>query len=262
MNGPDWLRRPEVRNLARWVKGPEIRRIGRRLQVGLHAEPTTTRELPDTYFIKAGYVARSRPDYTDQPGNADVVYQPDVYNDAADLASRLGAPRIVDIGCGDGEKLATLQSRFKTIGIDFGENLARCREKYNFGSWRELNLDGGAHLPLSSDEIAGSLLIASDIIEHLLRPEQLLAEVRRCLDGGALAAVISTPERDLWNGVRHFGPPPNPGHVREWTVDEFKAFLAASGFHRGTLTMTRSRTGRSGRDTILAVLLSERTPTG
>jgi 2-polyprenyl-3-methyl-5-hydroxy-6-metoxy-1,4-benzoquinol methylase len=254
---PEWLR-----HLAGWVKAREIRRLARRLarrlQVARVAEPEATRALPDRYFIKAGYATRSQPEYADEPGDSDVIHQPDVYSDAADLASRLHVIRIVDIGCGNGQKLAALYPRFETIGIDFGENLARCRDRYSFGSWREHNLDTGGHLPLIAEEINGSLLIASDVIEHLHSPENLLSEIRRCLDAGASAAVISTPERDLSYGVHHFGPPPNPCHIREWAVDEFKALLAAYGFHRGTMTMTRSDTSRSDRSNILATLLNER----
>jgi len=258
MTRPEWLRRrAAVRHLARWVNRPEVRRIVRRLQVARFAEPDVRRMLPDRYFIKEGYISRSQPEYTDETGHRDVTYQPDVYRDAGRLAGRLQARSIVDIGCGDGQKLVALHPRFGIIGIDFGENLARCRDWYSFGSWRDHNLDTSDHLPLSSAEMADSLLVAADIIEHLRFPEHLLLELRLCLDRGARAAVISTPERDLTHGVRHFGPPPNPCHVREWAVDEFRALLAAYGFHRGTVTMTRSSTGSGDRNTILATLVNE-----
>ncbi len=63
--------------------------------------------------------------------------------------------------------------------------------------------------------------------------------VRGALDRGAVAFFLSTPERELTNEGPHLGPPPNPAHVREWTLGELEQFLGAEGLH-GYFGLTRS----------------------
>ena len=41
--------------------------------------------------------------------------------------------------------------------------------------------------------------------------------------------IISTPERDRVHGKKHFGPPTNPFHIREWNTREFEEYLTESG---------------------------------
>lgn len=44
------------------------------------------------------------------------------------------------------------------------------------------------------------------------------------------AIVISTPDRVEERGYFDYGPPANPYHVREWTLDEFTRLLMDFGF--------------------------------
>jgi len=209
--------------------------------------------LPGRYFIRQGYRDRDAPAYDFEHRSEDRVWQPDVYPTAARIAEGLGFTRIVDVGCGNGEKLVGLQPRFEIVGVDIGENLRLCRERYPEGEWIEHDLDSDAPLPLEPEVFHDSVVVCADVIEHLVRPERLLAKLRRTCDEGA-CVVLSTPERELLWGVGHAGPPPNPAHVREWSMGELAAFLASEGFADGVLMLTRSHDRSPLRSTILAIL--------
>jgi SAM-dependent methyltransferase len=192
--------------------------------------------VTEPYFLPVGYESRLEPEYfVDEDLNA--VWEPDLYPEAATVARRLGARRIVDVGCGTASKLVALHPEFEVVGIDFGSNIAACRERYAFGTWIEQDLDSSDDL--GYDDVAGAVLVCGDVIEHLLHPERMLRMVRGALDRGAVAFFLSTPERELTNEGPHLGPPPNPAHVREWTLGELEHFLASEGLP-GYFGLTRS----------------------
>jgi SAM-dependent methyltransferase len=210
----------------------------------------------ETFFIRPDYHARTTPVYfSDDPEQrVGLVWQPDVYVAAARVAQECGARRLVDIGCGDGQKLMQFRTSFDLFGIDFGDNIAACRSRYDSGTWIEHDLDSEGALPIPRDDGRRTVLICSDVIEHVVHPDRLLLGLRQALDAEACALVISTPERELSRGSHHLGPPQNPAHVREWTLEEFGAFLAWAGFQRGRLGLTRSNNHNRGRHTILGTL--------
>jgi SAM-dependent methyltransferase len=207
--------------------------------------------MPDRYLVRSGYQARPTPEYFDDD-LGDVVWQPDVYGDAGRLARHLGSRRIIDIGAGDGTKLAVLHPEFEIIGIDFGANVERATTRFPFGSWRHHDLESDDPLPVTPDEFLGSVVVCSDVIEHLRAPERLLAKLRAALEF-APVVVISTPERDLWHGVRSPGPPRNRHHVREWTVREFEQLMRREGFAYVSIGLTRSNDRTEEANTIEAI---------
>jgi len=204
------------------------------------------------YFIRPDYQHRAVPKYyADTPSG--ILWQPDVYSRAAGIARALGASNLIDIGSGNGRKLAELHPEFAVTGIDFGTNLDVVRREYPFGTWLEHNLETEDPLPVDEDALRGSVIICSDVIEHLIRPELLLRKLRAALDA-ASAVVLSTPERELTWGADHTGPPPNECHTREWSTPELAAFLEAEGFGIGDVELTRSNDAENQLHTILAML--------
>lgn len=202
------------------------------------------------YYLPESYESRLEPKYFVDDG-LDAVWQPDVYPEAATLARRLGATRIVDVGCGTAAKLVALHPEFAIVGIDYGPNIAACRERYDVGEWIEVDLDSSETLGVESFE--GSFLVCADVIEHLVHPERLLRQLRAALDAGAQGLLLSTPERDLNECPGHLGPPSNETHVREWTRDELQLFLASHGLH-AHLGLTRSNDVMPYVRTILAAV--------
>jgi SAM-dependent methyltransferase len=211
--------------------------------------------VPGAYQIRAGYTVRPVPEY-DRDTQRGIVYQPDVYRDAARIAEGLGSARLVDLGCGTGGKLAALAGRFDVVGIDYGPNIQECRSSVPRGTWLEHDLSASGPLPLSGSDLSGAVLICADVIEHLTDPIACLDKVRAALVV-AKALLSSTPERDLTYFAGHPGPPPNPSHVQEWNVREFAAFMRRQGFLHGTIGLTRSHDLDPGLRTIMGVYVSE-----
>lgn len=210
-----------------------------------------------TYFVKQGYRHRADPEYAFDVEDDGVLWQPDVYPEAARLAELLGASCIVDVGCGAGGKLASLRPRFDVIGIDLpGPNLDLGRARHPEIEWIEHDVESCLPLPVPDVVLTNSVVVCSDVIEHLRRPERLLRKLRSALDV-ARAVVLSTPERDLTWGTNHNGPPPNPAHVREWTMDELAAFLDEMGFPHRSITLTRSNDRYGAEHTILCRLFAD-----
>ena len=230
----------------------QARRMLRMSAVGWKAATHHRRRLPGPYFLPVGYRSRDRPVYDHKQQDVQTEWQRDVYAAAATIGESLQSKRVIDVGCGNGEKLVDLYPRFEIIGIDYGENLRRCRQRYEFGTWLEHDLEVDEPLPLAA-ELEGSVIVCADVIEHLLRPERLLTRLRDALEH-ADAAVISTPERILTHGSRQLGPPPNAAHVREWALDEFAALLSAHHFSNGFVGLTRTHAARRPRNTILATV--------
>lgn len=178
-----------------------------------------------TYYLPDGYQPREVPERY-QPGPpGGRVWQPDVYPYAAELARLGGSVRLVDVGCSTAAKLQPYGDEFDLIGVDLPGTPAP-----DGVSMRYRDLDAPGRFPVAKKLLAGSVLVCSDVIEHLVQPEYLVAMLVDAL-GTADALVLSTPDRARTRGPADLGPPRNPCHVREWNADELVAFLADGGLN-------------------------------
>jgi GT2 family glycosyltransferase/SAM-dependent methyltransferase/glycosyltransferase involved in cell wall biosynthesis len=210
----------------------------------------------NSFCIKAGYQARTRPEYYADEGPSNVVWQPDVYPLAAFLARRYGCTHIIDVGCGHARKLSALYPEFNIIGVDFGGNLEFCRAHYPFGQWIDADFETCRDLPIDPAMLQKSVVINSDVVEHLVDPSALLALLGKLL-GHARVALISTPERDLTRGLGDPGPPANPCHMREWNLNEFDQLLRQTDLTPAYSGLTYSNNHERALKTILAVVANQ-----
>jgi 2-polyprenyl-3-methyl-5-hydroxy-6-metoxy-1,4-benzoquinol methylase len=189
-----------------------------------------------TYQIKAGYIHKPVSDastvhtgyWTSARIYASGFHQHSVYRYAHAIATRREAKSIMDIGCGPGTKLRMLyeQNPNRTyIGVDLPEAIEYCRRTHKFGNWYADDLNA-THEPAPG--LQADLIICSDVIEHIADPDNLLGYIKTRLapDG---RVVLSTPERDILNGVDNFEAL-NPHHVREWNAEEIAAYLREWNF--------------------------------
>ncbi|CAM5420872.1 class I SAM-dependent methyltransferase [Streptomyces californicus] len=102
---------------------------------------------------------------------------------------------ILDIGCGDGTAAATaapLLTGHRLIGVDWSQDALR-RARPRMGAVVRGELEHGG-LPLA-DGCADAVLF-SEVLEHLVDPDQALDELRRVLRPGG--HLISTPNLAAW----------------------------------------------------------------
>lgn len=209
----------------------------------------------DRYALPAAYVSRAKPVYYADTPDDGLTWQPDVYPTAAEIARSLKCDTLVDIGCGQARKLSVLHPEFKLIGIDYGGNMEHCRTKFPFGTFLEADFEDISMLPLPARVLQRSVVICSDVIEHLVDPRSLMDAFREVLKH-APALVVSTPDRERTWGKTHMGPPPNPAHIREWTLAELAALFEREGFTLAAATHTRSNDGSPDLATIMLVLVN------
>lgn len=167
------------------------------------------------YFVHDGYRHRDQAVYFDDTQNTDQS-QLEVYEFAKEICDRERLSTIYDIGCGSGYKLIKYFRDRQTVGIDLPKTCDWLNRKYPGRIWRD------------PDSLAGSdtrvdMVIASDVIEHVEDPDQLMVTIQRLR---SRYVVLSTPDRDLLRVGTHNGPPLNPAHVREWSFMEFEVYVS------------------------------------
>jgi 2-polyprenyl-3-methyl-5-hydroxy-6-metoxy-1,4-benzoquinol methylase len=143
------------------------------------------------------------------------------------------APATVhEVGCGEGRLSRHLRDR---LGVpvrasDFSrelvaENQARAEPGIEYLVRSIYDLD-----PVADQ---ADLVVCCEVLEHVERPEEALAALRR-LD--ARAYILSVPREPLWrllNLVRGKYPGAlgnTPGHLNHWSRAGFLKFLASGGF--------------------------------
>jgi glycosyltransferase involved in cell wall biosynthesis/2-polyprenyl-3-methyl-5-hydroxy-6-metoxy-1,4-benzoquinol methylase len=201
----------------------------------LELPPDVRMATPEMNFGSRGVARRINVIYQDDISNH-VIWQPDVYAEARAVADQSDIKRIVDVGCGNGEKLVHFfpADQFQTVGLDFHGSLGLARANYPDANWVETDLNSIWDLSRVFGEMNPDqplLLILSDVIEHLPDPRLLLAQLRTVLlRHPENRLVLSTPDRIFLNHKSHGSYPENRAHVREWTHEELASFCMAAGF--------------------------------
>ncbi len=141
------------------------------------------------------------------------------YAFAARLARR---KRVLDAGCGTGYGSAELaRSASHVVGVDLSPEAIRyARLHYAIPDVHFLTGSCTA-LPIASG--SQDLVVAFEVLEHLVDWAAFLAETRRVLAPGG-QCVISTPNKDYYTESRGTGGV-NPFHVHEFSYQEFRDAL-------------------------------------
>lgn len=166
------------------------------------------------YFIKEEYIHRNFYHQFDDTGFTD-QYQDAVYKRAKEEFIKNKFNTILDIGCGSGFKLIKYFNDHDTTGLEVEQNLYFLNNKYPNKKWEKS--DFSKKIDKNFD-----LVICSDVIEHLLNPDELLKFIYEI---NFNTCVLSTPDREALYGVNCLGPPENPYHIREWNMQELKQYL-------------------------------------
>jgi SAM-dependent methyltransferase len=169
----------------------------------------------ENYFIHDGYEHRLAAQYFNDTTNSD-DWQDEVYRFAREIADQYELKSVLDVGCGSGFKLLKYLNDRNTIGVDVSATVERLQKRYPIRSWAVSDFSA-ANTPRVD------LLIASDVIEHVTNPDDLLGYIVRVAPA---YVVLSTPDRNLLRLGTHNGPPSNPAHLREWSMPELHAYVS------------------------------------
>ncbi len=175
--------------------------------------------LASRYHIKKGYRHRNKYAHFSAIGAKDQG-QKEVYQLAAQMARKNKFRKIIDVGCGSAFKLLREFEGLDFQGIEIGKTYQHLLEKYPDQQW----LDGET---VNYAQLEAEMVVCSDVIEHVLDPDDLLSKIKSIQ--GLQCLAISTPDRLLARGWFDYGPPANPTHQREWNGHEFASYLESQG---------------------------------
>lgn len=145
--------------------------------------------------------------------------------------------RVLDLGCGNGslsQKIA--QQGHEVLGVEDSasgilfapENVPECR-------FMQASI---YNLPYTELESAFDIVLAAEVIEHLLYPRELLRSAKRCLKpGGSL--ILTTPYNGYWKNLAlaflgktdlHYTALWDGGHIKFFSVATLTQLLQEEGF--------------------------------
>ena len=148
----------------------------------------------------------------------------------ARLARRNGSShgRVLELGCGMGHLMEWMTDRYQVFGCDINPwALAQARRNVPSGHLVQLSGDE----PYAFPDSVFDIVIAKHVVEHLIHPEQAIAEMSRVLKPGGLLILatpnLSSPMRKRkkanWVGYK------DPTHISLKPPEEWLASLRLHG---------------------------------
>jgi SAM-dependent methyltransferase len=141
------------------------------------------------------------------------------------FAARLAhGKRVLDAGCGAGYGAAELAHAAQSVvGFDCAaEAVGFARANYRLPN---LSFEQATCTALPHRDASFDLVVAFEVIEHLLDWREFLREARRVMAPSG-QFIVSTPNKLYYNESRG-GQGANPFHVHEFEFEEFRAELTA-----------------------------------
>jgi len=127
---------------------------------------------------------------------------------------------VLDVACGEGYGCDILSNSAKHVyGVDMSEESIRhASDRYRAGNV-EFRCGDCCEIPLADSSV--DVVTSFETIEHHMYHDEMLDEILRVLRPNGLL-IMSTPDKDTFIKL---GAEPNPFHVKELRVGEFKDFL-------------------------------------
>ncbi|SFR08726.1 glycosyltransferase [Desulfoscipio geothermicus] len=159
-----------------------------------------------------------------------ITYQPYIYLFAAFLGHRYECKYIINIGGGNGASLAGFHPNFQFIGIGSGFDFHLNKMLFPFVKWLEHDLENPGSISLPQELLSNSVIICTDVIQHLNNPHHLLATIKKWMDY-APVCLLSAPAADLARDITSRGSLAHSSPAPKWNLKEFEQFLLSFGFN-------------------------------
>ncbi len=141
------------------------------------------------------------------------------YEKAAQLTKNKA---VLEIGCNNGYGSSLLKASCgRLTGIDVSKKAVINARKSFLAPQLEFALADGAKLPFKSETF--EVVIAMQVLEHLIDPGEVIEEAKRVLSPGGFA-IFTTPNSRL--RLKPGMKPWNEFHVREFDSNELKELMA------------------------------------
>lgn len=144
----------------------------------------------------------------------------------AEWVERVAPASILDAGCGEGFATAFLAERMPTArieGVDVSAGAVAYAQAH-FGERVAFRTGSVYALPYEDDSF--DLVLCSEVLEHLDRPDDAVKELARVARRHVLMTVPLEPYFDALNRVgRAVGVGGDPGHVNFWTRTGWADFV-------------------------------------
>jgi 2-polyprenyl-3-methyl-5-hydroxy-6-metoxy-1,4-benzoquinol methylase len=150
-----------------------------------------------------------------------------------DAAQSIAAASVLDVGCGEGvvtERLARRLASAQVLGVDAAD--ARLEEEWQHRNADNLSFQAGSAYELPFPDGNFELVCAIEVLEHLERPCDALAEMSRV---ASHALLLSVPNEPSWRishmlagrNLRALGN--TPGHINHWSIRDFADLVSDYG---------------------------------
>jgi SAM-dependent methyltransferase len=168
------------------------------------------------------------------------------------LRSQASRLRILDIGCGDGRFIESLQPMHEVRGVDFNEiavGKARSKSLQAFA----LSLEGYcSRFP----GVRHDVITLFHVLEHVAAPSLFIESLKSMLaEGGLLGISVPNPHRWTLSFARETWDYP-PHHLTRWEGDSLCSFLERHGFRIVERAPERVRTYRQVRHGVSDIVWS------
>ncbi|HSS19391.1 MAG TPA: class I SAM-dependent methyltransferase [Pyrinomonadaceae bacterium] len=154
------------------------------------------------------------------------------------IRSLEGVKTICDLGCGNGYMAGGLaELGYDVTGIDASESgIAVARDNYQRATFVQALVDSSLHERTGLKHF--DLVISSDVIEHLYRPDDLIEAAHSLLAPGG-RFLVGTPYHGYWKNLMlsatgkmdaHFGVHDVGGHIKFFSKKTLSNLLLNHGF--------------------------------
>lgn len=126
---------------------------------------------------------------------------------------------VLDIGCGDGKALDLLNPKANYTGIDISPTQLDFFKKEVLPKYKnrpgKISLKQSDAVPLPFPATNFDLVLAWDVLEHVLDPMKLIQDIYRVLKKGG-HGLFAIPNERMWEVIRFMAlrwPPRSPDHL-------------------------------------------------